>query len=170
MENLPDRTVTARADGDVWPGAAYQKQIKRLKQVVGETVFLAEIRSSEVNLSVTMENRGFELLGVIDFPRPDPEKNLYPHLIVLDDGRGINMGQIARISFNRPFQPAADDILYQDGQLLETLMYCERSLTRGKVEAISRQELGAILGRPEAGTLLSSNQMSALESDQSPPD
>ena len=163
MADLPDSVSTAPAGGEVWPGAAYHQQIQRLKQAIGSTIFLAEIRSSEVNLSVTMENRGFELLGVIDFPRPDPENNLFPHLILLDDGRGINMGQIARISFNRPFQPAAEDILYQDSLLLDTLMYCERSLSRGKVAAISRQELGAILGRQDSVPTLDQDQAAALE-------
>ena len=105
------------------------------------------MRSSEINLSVTIENRAFELLDVIDFPRPNPARGLFPHLLLLDDGRGINMGQIARVSFGRPFQPEQADILYQDANLLQTLLYCERSLSREKVEAVSRQALGEMLAR-----------------------
>lgn len=136
----------AGAEGDVWPGPDYWQRIERLKQAVGQTIYLAEVKSSEINLSVTMENRGFELLAVLDFPKPDPSRNLYPHLLLLDDGRGVNMGQIARVSLERPFQPAAEDILYSDAELLEALMYCERSLGHEKVQAISKQALGDILG------------------------
>ncbi len=139
------------SSGEVWPGGDYWRQIERLRAAVGRPVYLAEVRSSEINLSVTMENRAFELLAVIDFPRPDPARGLYPHLLLLDDGRGINMGQIARVSVDRPFQPRDEDVLYQDGRLLETLLYCERRLSRERVEAVSQQALGALLaGQPEA--------------------
>ena len=30
----------------------------------------------------------------MDFPRPDPVRGLAPHLILLDDGRGVNLGRI----------------------------------------------------------------------------
>ncbi len=148
--SLPPETVDA--SGKVWPDAAYWRQIEQLKAALGKEIYLAEVRASEINLSVTIENRAFELLDVIEFPRPDPARGIFPHLLLLDDGRGINMGQIARVSFGRPFQPADEDILYQDENLLETLLYCERSLSRDKVAAISRQSLGAILAGAKAQT------------------
>ncbi len=163
MSELTPAVDPASADGEVWPGEGYWRQIERLKAAIGEQIYLAEVRSSEINLSVTMENRAFELLAVIDFPRPDPAKGLYPHLLLLDDGRGINMGQIARVSFGRPFQPSDEDVLYQDGKLLETLLYCERSLTRKKVEAVSRQALGALLGASPARERLETNEPAALD-------
>jgi hypothetical protein len=156
MAKVPEVVAGGQASGEVWPGAAYQRQIERLKDAVGQSIYLAEVRSSDINLSVTMESKAFELLAVIDFPRPDPEKNLYPHLLLLDDGRGLNMGHVARVSLHQPFQPGAENILYQDGELLDTLMYCERSLTRSKIDAVSREALGAILD-PAAPAALSAS-------------
>ena len=147
MSGLSPRPDIDEASGEVWPGEAYWRQIEQLREAVGRQIYLAEVRSSEISLSVTIENRAFELLDVIDFPRPDPARGLFPHLLLLDDGRGINMGQIARVSFGRPFQPEPADILYQDANLLQTLLYCERSLNREKVEAVSRQALGEMLAR-----------------------
>ncbi len=133
----------------VWPSPEYLEQIQLLKTAVGQKIYLAEVRQSEINLSVTLDSQPFELLDVIDFPRPDPARNLMPHVLLLDDGRGINLGRVARVSLKRSFQPAATDIVYQDRQLLDDLLYCERRLSQDRVKAISKQHLGALLGRPE---------------------
>lgn len=152
MSDLSIPPDAAEKAGSVWPDASYWQQIEQLKSALGNEIYLAEVRSSEINLSVTIENRAFELLGVIEFPRPDPARGIFPHLLLLDDGRGINMGQIARVSLGRPFQPRDQDILYQDENLLETLLYCERSLSRDKVAAISRQSLGTMLAGAKVAT------------------
>jgi len=65
--------------GGLWPSTDYQAQIERLRAAIGERIYLAELRDTEVQL------------GVIDFPRPDPARGLAPHLILLDDGRGLNL-------------------------------------------------------------------------------
>ncbi|MCF7980188.1 MAG: hypothetical protein K9L82_19690, partial [Chromatiaceae bacterium] len=109
------------AEGGLWPSADYQAQVERLRAAVGEQIYLAELRDTEVQLSVQLTDRAYELLGVIDFPRPDPARGLAPHLILLDDGRGVNWGRSARTS-RHPFQPDDDQLLYHDRAAGQTLL------------------------------------------------
>lgn len=132
----------------VWPSPAYNKQIRQLKAAVGREIYLAEINLSEVNLSVTIQSKSYELVAVVDFPRPDPANGLCPHMLVLSDGRGVNLGRIARISLNRSFQPASEDILFQEEKILKELVFCERRLSREEIRSISKAHLGAVLGKP----------------------
>ena len=87
----------------------------------------------------------FELLGVIDFPRPDPTRGLAPHLLLLDDGRGLNLGRIARVS-RRPFAPAPADLLYLDHAAAQNLLFAERRLSREFLTQRARVALGECLG------------------------
>lgn len=68
-------------------------------------------------MGIRLSDSAYELLGVVNFSRPDPVRRIAPHLIVLDDGRGIDMGRIARITVNTPFSPPPSDIIYQDSLL-----------------------------------------------------
>jgi SAM-dependent methyltransferase len=68
-----------------------------------------ELEATQVQLGVRLTNRSYTPLGLVDFPRPDPIKGLAPHLVLLDDGRGVNLGRIARITTGRPFSPAPAD-------------------------------------------------------------
>jgi hypothetical protein len=114
----------------LWPSPAYSRQIERLRAAIGETIFLAELNDSAVQLGVRLTDTPFVLLALIDFPRPDPSRGLAPHLVLLDDGRGVNLGRIARISRHRAFSPQPADILYQDSAAQR-----------------SRAVLGQVLGR-----------------------
>jgi hypothetical protein len=103
----------------------------------------------------------------VDFPRPDPIKGLAPHLVLLDDGRGVNLGRIARITTDRPFSPAPADILFQDRSALQALLFRERQLSKALIAQRAKQLLGEVLGVavPPAGVFLPEP-----ESSEEPPD
>lgn len=124
----PDTQAAGGDSRDLWPPPNYHQQLERLRAAVGETIYLVELIESPVQLGVHLSGQPLELLGVIDFPRPDPARGLAPHLLLLDDGRGLNLGRIARVS-RRPFAPKADELLYLDQAVEQRLLFAERRLT-----------------------------------------
>lgn len=147
------RTITSESlrtdkdDGGLWPPAGYSSQIEALKAAVGKKIYLVELKPGPTNLGIRLADTAYELLEVISFPRPDPSKGIAPHLILLDDGRGINLGRIARITLNTPFSPQASDILYQDAFLMQNLLLRERTLSKASIANKSKILLGRILGK-----------------------
>lgn len=135
------------ASGRLWPSPGYLQQIERLKAAVGQRIYLVEIRPGDTSLGVRLSDTPYELLGVLDFPRPDPLKGLAPHLLLLDDGRGLNLGRIIRVTLNSPFSPPESDILYQESFLTRQLLTRESSLSKETIAARSKAILGRILGR-----------------------
>jgi hypothetical protein len=133
--------------GGLWPSADYSRQVERLRAAVGETVYIAEIDASEVQLGVRIADKPYVLLGLVDFPRPDPVRGIAPHLILLDDGRGVNLGRIARLSVGRAFDPAPGQILFQDREALQALLFRERRLSPALIAERSKALLGRILSR-----------------------
>lgn len=93
------------SEGHLWPSPDYARQLEALRAAVGETVFIAELELTDVQLSARLTDKPYVLLGIVDFPRPDPARGLAPHLVLLDDGRGVNLGRIARITRSRPHRP-----------------------------------------------------------------
>jgi hypothetical protein len=124
--------------------------VERLRAAVGATVYLAELDGSDVQLGVRITDKPYVLLGVVDFPRPDPERGLAPHLVVLDDGRGVNLGRIARLSVGRAFAPAPGEILFQDRATLDTLLFQGQRLSPELIAQRSKALLGRILGHGAA--------------------
>jgi hypothetical protein len=147
----PDDDRTA----GLWPSADYHGQVERLRAAVGETIYIAELRETASQLGVRITDHGYELLGVVDFPRPDPALGLAPHLILLDDGRGVNLGRIARIS-RQPFQPTADQVLYLDGTAQRDLLFADRRLSKDFIAERAQRALGHLLGQaaPQAARRL----------------
>jgi hypothetical protein len=143
----PDAT-----DGGLWPSPDYVRQVEVLRAAIGETVFVAELEVTDVQLGARLTDRPYVLLGVVDFPRPDPARGLAPHLVLLDDGRGVNLGRIARITRSRPFSPAPDDVVYQDRPVLQGLLFNERRLSPAYIAHQSRRLLGELLGAQTAGS------------------
>lgn len=141
-----DATVTR--DGAVWPCADYAAQVEALRAAVGRDVHIAEVRFDDLAVSVVLDGRPRRLLAVVDFPAPDPARDLYPHMLVLGDGYGINLGRVARVSLDSVFEPPPSAILFGDPRRLDSLLYAERSLTRERTDAIAREHLGGVLGRP----------------------
>lgn len=133
----------------LWPSAEYHAQVEGLRAAVGETVYIAELRDTEIQLGVQVTGRAYELIGVVDFPRPDPARGLAPHLVLLDDGRGVNLGRIARIS-RRPFRPAADEVLYLDREADRGLLFADRRLSQRFIAERAQAALGQVLGHEAA--------------------
>lgn len=134
---------------DLWPSRTYDEQVEKLRSAVGQRIFLVEIKPTDINVGVRFDGKGHELLGIVEFPRPDPAKGLAPHLVLLDDGRGVNLGRIARISVTHPFNPAPAEVLYGDKALQERFLFRERRFSKVLVAERSRRLLGAILGKGE---------------------
>jgi hypothetical protein len=133
--------------GRLWPSPHYCRQVERLRAAVGETVYIAELDANDMQLGVRITDRPYLLLGVVDFPRPDPVRGLAPHCILLDDGRGVNLGRIARLSVGHAFGPAPAEILFQDGEALHTLLFQERRLSPELIAQRSKALLGRVLGQ-----------------------
>jgi hypothetical protein len=140
--DTPDAAVE-----DLWPSADYHRQVETLRTAIGETIYLVEVVESTIQLSVHLGGTPYVLLGLVDFPRPDPARGLAPHLILLDDGRGLNLGRIARIS-RRPFDPAPDDLLYLDHATSQHLLFSERRLSSDFLARHTRLALAHCLGYP----------------------
>ena len=134
------------SEGRLWPPPDYARQLDALRAAVGETVFIAELELTDVQLSARLTDKPYVLLGIVDFPRPDPARGLAPHLVVLDDGRGVNLGRIARITRSRPFSPSPADVLYRGVSILQGLLFNERRLSREFIAVHSRRLLGELLG------------------------
>jgi hypothetical protein len=133
--------------GELWPSAAYSRQVETLRAAVGRTVFLVELAATPIHLGIRQTGQPHVLVDVIDFSRPDPARGLAPHMIVLDDGRGINLGQLLRISLERPFDPSPTQVLYQDDELRQQLLLRERRLSGTFIAQRARLLLGQVLGR-----------------------
>lgn len=151
LENSPAVNLVISVEdlvqqGSLWPSTAYDQHVTDLRSNLGETIYLVEVKPSDINIAVTLGNKPSVLLDVIDFKAPDPERRLYPHMLILDDGRGLNLGWIARITRNRPFDPAPEDVLFQENKLIQQLLFHERQLSDMTVAHTSRQQLAAILG------------------------
>lgn len=133
----------------MWPSEDYAEQLERLRSAVGSRIFLVEVHPTEINVGACLSDTDYELLGIVEFPRPDPTRGLAPHLVLLDDGRGVNLGWIARISARRPFGPSPDDILYQSPSLLRNLLFRDRTLTKAFIGERSRAVLSEVLGKDD---------------------
>lgn len=154
--DVPARTDspgdTDASAGLIWPSPDYGHQVERLKAAVGETVYLAEIDATEVKLGVRITGKPYVLLGVVAFPRPDPARGLAPHLVLLDDGRGVNLGRILRLSVGHAFAPVPREIPFQDREASRTLLFGERHLSPALIAERSKALLGEVLGQPVPGT------------------
>ena len=139
--------VDLMREGCLWPSDEYDEQVRHLHDNIGKSIYIVEIKITDINLAVTMQGRAVILLDVIAFPAPDPEQRLYPHMLLLNDGRGLNLGRVARITTGRAFDPSPDDILFQEHQLLKTLLFHERRLSDESVASVSKTNLARILGR-----------------------
>lgn len=131
----------------LWPSANYSQQVERLKQAIGRPVYLVELRPEDIHLGIRFSDTAFELVDVVDFPRPDPEQGLAPHMLILDDGRGINLGRIARVTVDTPYSPPRENILYQESHLMDQLLLRERRLSEASIAERSKLLLGRFLGK-----------------------
>ena len=129
----------------LWPSAEYDKQLVRLRSAVGESVYLVEARFDAQHVSARMSGAPHELLAIVEFPRPDPARHLYPHVLLLDDGRGINLGRILRVSRDRPYAPSPEDCVFENPALYEKILPSRRSLNAALIQRVARRQLGAFV-------------------------
>lgn len=135
-------------EGGLWPSADYDRQLARLRDHIGSEIYLVEVRYNGLSLAVQVGNRAVRLLAVIDFPAADPQRRLYPHMILLDDGRGLNLGWIARISQERAFAPDPEQVLYRQADLERQLLFHPRQLSNDTIAQTSHHNLARLLGKP----------------------
>lgn len=126
----------------LWPSAEYDRQLARLREALGESVYLVEARFDAQHASARMSGTPYELLAIVDFPRPDPARHLYPHVLLLDDGRGINLGRILRVSRDRPYAPSPEACLFENRALSERILPSRRSLSDALIRRVAKRQLG----------------------------
>lgn len=142
---MSDYASSAEAIDGLWPAPEYFRHLERLKQAIGSPVFLAEINITAINLGVKLSDTPLILLAIVDFPRPDPYKQLCPHMLVFEDGRGINLGHIARIS-TQAFNPQPQHLLYDNRAFNQEVLFAPRTLSRESIRATSTALLAEIFG------------------------
>lgn len=148
QNNSPAGNVTYTNDsGQLWPSEDYSQQVEQLKKVIGQTIYLIELSVTDINVGVHHTDRGYELLDILEYPRPDPKTNLYPHYILLCDGRGINLGRIEQISTERAFNPPPQNIVYHDRELFHRLLPHQTRFSHDSVRLTSKLALAEILGK-----------------------
>lgn len=131
---------------NLWPSSEYYAQVDGLRAVIGQPLYVVEINSTEINAGVKFTDKPLTLLAVVDYPLPDPYRQLCPHLLVLDDGRGVNLGRIARISRHSAFSPAAEDVLFTNQEFVQNVLLAPRRLSRESVAETSRLLLTQLFG------------------------
>jgi hypothetical protein len=136
-------------EGYLWPSPDYDRQVAEVRGMIGERLYLVRLNLSDISLSATLENKPVVLLDVVDFPAPDPAARLYPHMLILSDGRGVNLGHVARLSRQQAFNPAPEHIVYQQPALLRQWLFQDRRLSPHSIAHTSRVQLARILGRVE---------------------
>ncbi|MEW6330606.1 MAG: hypothetical protein AB1560_04005 [Pseudomonadota bacterium] len=146
---MSTRAIMNRAAGStVWPPRGYTRQVARLRRAIGQPVFIVELTFNGLAIGAVYHSEPRVLLDVAAFPRPDPSTGLYPHMLVLDDGRGINLGRVARVSLNHAFDPAAAELLYSDRALQRKLLYAPQRLSSRRIARVAREQLRRLLGKP----------------------
>lgn len=137
----------------LWPPTDYYRQLEQLRAAVGSTVYLAELRDTAMNAGVKISDEALRLLAVVEFPEPDPYRQLCPHMLILDDGRGVNLGRIVRVSINQAFGPSAADVLYQNQEFMQDVLFASRTLCRESLSNTSKGIFARMLGE-QPGQLL----------------
>lgn len=132
----------------VWPSRSYARQVATLQRLIGQPIYFVELTYNGLAVGAVFHGEPRVLLDVAAFPRPDPSNHLYPHMLVLDDGRGINLGRIARVTANRAFAPDKTDVLYGNRALQHRFLYRAQRLTPRHIARIARQQLRVLLGKP----------------------
>ncbi|MEJ2479073.1 MAG: hypothetical protein P8Y78_02640 [Acidihalobacter sp.] len=117
---------------------------------MGESVYLVEARFNAQHLSAHFSGAAQELLAIVDFPRPDPARHLYPHVLLLDDGRGVNLGRILRVSRDSPYAPSPEARVFENRALYENILPSRRSLNATLIRRIARRQLGEIVDGRDA--------------------
>jgi len=131
---------------NLWPTREYYQQVERLRAAIGQALYVVEINTTDIQTGVKFSDKPLTLLGIADYPQPDPYRQLCPHLLILDDGRGVNLGRVARVTINSAYSPAPENILFLNREFVQNVLSAPRSLSRASVAATSRALLAQIFG------------------------
>lgn len=131
---------------NLWPNHDYYRQVEKLRSMIGQPLYIVEINSTDINAGVHFPGKPLRLLAVVDFPEPDPYRQLCPHLLVLDDGRGINLGRIARISRNSAYTPEPENVLFTNQEFVQNVLFAPRTLSRESAAEATRAVLARMFG------------------------
>lgn len=146
----------------LWPSPDYFHSLERLKQALGSPVYIAEVNITAINLGVKLSDTPLRILSIVDFPEPDPQKHLCPHILILEDGRGLNLGHIARISI-QAFSPSPEQLLYENRHFTHNMLFAPRTLSHESIQATSTAFLVAMFGDQPGRLLESSPPAESLE-------
>lgn len=138
---------TPAAPDSLWPSSLYAAQVGRLRTAIGEAVFVCELCFDDLHAATRFDGWAHVLLDVMAFPRPDPARRLFPHMLLLDDGRGLNLARVARVSRGRAYDPPARDVLYLDRTLTQSLLFQPRRLSPASIADTAQAQLGRLLGK-----------------------
>jgi hypothetical protein len=131
---------------ELWPKAEYYQQVERLHNLIGQPLYIVEINSTAINAGVRFSSQPLTLLAIVDYPEPDPYHQLCPHLLVVNDGRGINLGRIARITLNTPFVASADDLVFINQDFVDNVLLAPRTLSKAFIRQTSQLLLAQLFG------------------------
>lgn len=134
----------------LWPDENYDAKLEKLQQLIGHKIFLIEAVVTDINAGIHHTGQAYTLLSIVDYPQPDPKTGLLPHVIILDDGRGINLGRIIQISIESAFTEAERNIIYKNDTLLNNLLPHYNPLDKKSLTQISKALLANILCKTES--------------------
>jgi len=131
--------------GELWPPNNYFEQLENLYKMLDKPVYIIPLHQNQNSLTFSITGKSIVLVAIIDYPNPDPENYMYPHMLVFNDGTGINLGRLLQVSIIRPFNPGKEDIIYKDKKLQNSLMFRERQLNEESIHLASKIGLGELL-------------------------
>ena len=135
----------AKFKGKLWPPNSYYKQLKNLYKMLNKPVYIIPLQQNQNSLTFSISGQAIILVAIVDYPAPDPEHHFFPHMLVFNDGTGINLGRILRVTINHPFNPGKEDIIYEDKKVQNSLMFRERQLNEEFIHLTSRIALRELL-------------------------
>jgi hypothetical protein len=136
---------------DLWPPRSYYPGVEKLKSLIGEQIYIVEVTVGDINAGIRHTGKAYRLLAVIDYPQADHKTGLLPHNIIIDDGRGINLGRIVQISTGTAFNPDEQNIAFDNRGLLDDIFPHWIRLSRTTLAQTSKCLLASLLGKPDPG-------------------
>lgn len=147
MNNFKHPVITTpKSSHSLWPDENYDAKLEKLRRLIGNKIFLIEAVITDINAGIHHTGHAYTLLSIVDYPQPDPKTGLLPHVIILDDGRGINLGRIIQISIKSAFTTAKKNIVFENEALLNKLLPDGNTLDKKSLTQISKALLANILG------------------------
>ncbi len=131
--------------GKLWPPNSYFEQLNKLYKILDKPIYIIPLHQNHNSLNFSITGKSIVLVAIINYPNPDPVNHIYPHMLVFNDGTGINLGRILRVSINHPFNPDKEDIIYEDKKMQNSLMFRERQLNEESIHLASRAGLSEFL-------------------------